>query len=118
MDTEETRWNAQIESLTLERDQLEEQVRKLASNVSNTTSSYDSKDLAEEVKILTSSLEEEKAKTAEATKEIQKLKSQLKIGFDSLQAEQKSVELLEAQVAQLKEVVFKLSGVKTWRGTS
>ncbi|KAI5746620.1 hypothetical protein M8J77_005558 [Diaphorina citri] len=103
VETEETRWNAQIESLTLERDQLEEQVRKLASNVSNTTSSYDSKDLAEEVKILTSSLEEEKAKTAEATKEIQKLKSQLKIGFDSLQAEQKSVELLEAQVAQLKK---------------
>lgn len=55
-----------------------------------------------QVKLLTSSLEEEQQRTAEAQRDVQKLKGQLKIGLDSLQAEKKNVDDLQAQIAQLK----------------
>uniref|UniRef100_A0A8D8S7R5 Kinectin n=1 Tax=Cacopsylla melanoneura TaxID=428564 RepID=A0A8D8S7R5_9HEMI len=104
VESEETRWNAQLETLTNERDALQERLRNLEStNQSNSTSTQSSQDLSKEVSSLNSSLEEERQKNAEAQKDIQKLKSQLKIGFDSLQAEQKHVEDLTAQVAQLKK---------------
>lgn len=54
------------------------------------------------MKLLTSSLEEEQQRTAEAQRDVQKLKGQLKIGLDSLQAEKKNVDDLQAQIAQLK----------------
>ncbi|KAL1461093.1 hypothetical protein WDU94_013024 [Cyamophila willieti] len=103
VESEETRWNAQLETLTNERDALQDTLRKLESNQSHSNSTQSSQDLNKEVSTLNSSLNEEQQKNAEAQKEIQKLKSQLKIGFDSLQAEQKHVEDLTAQVAQLKK---------------
>lgn len=102
--TEETRWNAQIEGLTVERNTLEEQVKTLTSSLANSTSSAPSLELSNEVKLLTSSLEEEQQRTAEAQRDVQKLKGQLKIGLDSLQAEKKNVDDLQAQIAQLKKI--------------